>query len=103
MEAQARQANRSLQARGFVHAVDNLYTEEDVASFGDFEPVPCLRGQVRITKPEIVHSLPVSTGQRVHRTILPWYVGVQDLEKGTLDVEECDNWDSLCLLRFLIS
>ncbi|MCJ1463694.1 hypothetical protein MMC07_002303 [Pseudocyphellaria aurata] len=91
------QTDRPLQASGFVHIVDKLYTVEDVASFGDFEPVPCLRGQVRITKPEIVHSSPVFIGQRVHRTILPWYVGVQNLEKGTLDVEESDDWDSLCL------
>ncbi|MCJ1464768.1 hypothetical protein MMC07_003381 [Pseudocyphellaria aurata] len=103
VEARALQANRPLQASGFVHAVNELYTSEDVTSFGDFEPVPCLRGQVRITKPEAVHGSPVSTGQRARRTILPWYVGVQVLEKGTLDVEECDDWNSyvsrICVRR----
>ena len=98
VEARALQANRPLQASGVVYSVDDLYTGKDVASFGDFELVPCLRGQVRITKPEIVHDgSTVSTSRRVRRTILLWFVGVQDQEKGTLDMEECDTWDSLCL------
>lgn len=88
--------NQPLRVGGFVHDVDKLYTAEDVAAFGDFEHVPCLRGQVRITRPEIAHGSTASIGQRICRTILPWYVGVQDMEKGTLDVEECDDWDSLC-------
>ena len=51
---------------------------------------------MRITRPEIVHGSTASTGRRICRTVLPWYVGVQDMEKGTLDVKECDDWDSLC-------
>ena len=86
-----------LRVGGFVHDMDKLYTAEDVAAFGDFEHVPCLRGQVRVTKPEIVHGSTTSTGLRIRRTIMPCYVGVQDIEKGTPDVEECDDWDSLCL------
>ena len=84
---------------GFIYDVEELYTAEDVATFGDFEPVPCLRGQVRITRPEIVHGSMASTGCRICRTVLPWYVGVQDMEKGTPDVKECDDWDSLCRLH----
>ena len=84
---------------GFIHDVEELYTAEDIATFGDFEPVFCLRGQVRITRPEIVHGSTASTGRRIRWTVLPWYVGVQDMEKGTFDVEECDNWDSLCRLH----
>ncbi|MCJ1426662.1 hypothetical protein MMC29_004565 [Sticta canariensis] len=82
---------------GFVDDVDKLDIAEDVAVFGDFEHVPCLLGQVRVTKPEIVHGSTASTGLRIRRTILPWYVGVQDMEKGTLDVE--DPGPSVCLFR----
>ena len=69
MTARERPENQPLAAGGFVHNVDKLYTAEDVAAFGDFEPVPCLRGQVRITRPEIIHGSTASTGQRIRRTI----------------------------------
>ena len=66
--------------RGFAHSVEKLYTEQDAADFGEFELVPCLRGQVRITKPALIHGSTASTGQRTRRTILPWYVAVQNCQ-----------------------
>ena len=72
----------ALRAGGYIHDVEKLFATEDVDAFGDFEPVPCLRGQVRITRPEIVNGSTASTGQRIRWTILLWYVGVQDMEPG---------------------
>ena len=54
-----------------------VYNKQDERDFGSFEPVPCKAGQVRITQPHLPHGA-LGPAQGPRRTILPWYVRVQD-------------------------
>ena len=49
-------AGQSLRASGLVKDVADIYTKEDAARCGNFTPVPCKRGEVRVTRPEIIHG-----------------------------------------------
>ena len=60
-------------------------------------PVPCRQGEVRITKPEIIHgSTATAENSGRRRTILPWFVGVRD-DRSTLDCAEAESWGDLCV------
>ncbi len=76
---------------GHVHGLEKIYLKEDIAEYGDFVPVPCQRGGVRMTMPEILHGSTHNNGGVVRRTILPWFVAVSD-NGQTLDNEESDSW-----------
>ncbi len=41
---------------GDMTGLDGKYDKEDIVNFGDFVPVPCPRGAVRITMPAIAHG-----------------------------------------------
>ncbi len=70
-----------------------LYAAEDKEDFGRFVPVPCTRGSIRISRPEIVHgSTAVSTLRR--RTVFPWFTGIRE-DHDTLDNEESESWSEL--------
>ncbi|KAI9887442.1 MAG: hypothetical protein M1823_000779 [Watsoniomyces obsoletus] len=70
-----------------------VYTAEDKEEFGRFIPVPCTKGSIRISRPEIVHgSTAVSTLRR--RTIFPWFTGIRE-DHETLDNEESERWSEL--------
>ena len=79
---------------GRVHNVKPLWHPNDAAKYGDWTPVPCSRGDVRITKPELIHGSTDTTA--IRRTVLPWYMGVQPDGK-TLDTVESGTWDQLCI------
>jgi hypothetical protein len=79
---------------GRVHNVQPLWHAGDAAKYGHWTPVPCSRGDVRITKPELVHGSTDTTA--IRRTVLPWYVGLRSDGK-TLDTVESGTWDQLCL------
>ncbi len=80
---------------GFVLAITgDMFTRDDAHVLGvDWKTVPCKRGEVRITVPHLPHG---STGPATttRRTMLPWYVGVQDDEE-TLEVPEGGTWSDL--------
>ncbi len=76
---------------GHVHGLEKIYLKENIAEYGDFVPVPCQRGGVRVTMPEILHGSTHNGGGVVRRTILPWFVAVSD-NGQTLDNEESDSW-----------
>lgn len=78
----------------WVHDIGSLWTPQDAEKYGDFIPVPCMSGDVRVTQSEIIHGSTASTGNVPCRTIFPWFVGVQTKER-VLDVEECDDWSAL--------
>lgn len=79
---------------GRVHNVQPLWHSSDAAKYGDWTPVPCSRGDVRITKPELIHGSTETTA--IRRTILPWYMGVES-DGSTLDTAESGSWDQLCI------
>ena len=86
---------RGQETSGFVHRItDQMFTREDAAALGvDWKYVPCRRGEVRVTLPHIPHgSDGPSPGMR--RTMLPWFVGVQD-DDETLEVIEGGTWTEL--------
>ena len=88
---------RGAGTNGYVHSMDGLMLPADADKYGDFVPVVCNRGDARITMPEIPHgSTKMDTANTVRRTILPWFVAVQE-DDETLDNEESDCWSDLAL------
>jgi len=86
---------RGQETDGFVHRItEQMFTREDAEVLGvDWKRVPCRRGEVRVTLPHLPHgSDGPSTG--IRRTMLPWFVGVQD-DQETLDVVEGGTWSDL--------
>lgn len=86
---------RGQETDGFVHRItEQMFTREDSRVLGlDWRKVPCKRGEVRITTPHLPHGADgPSTGTR--RTMLPWFVGVQD-DHETLEVLEGGTWSEL--------
>lgn len=79
---------------GPVHDVDGKYTDSDVKEFGGFVPVPCRRGGVRISRPEILHGSTPSMVSRRRRTILPWFIGVSP-DGTSVDNPESDQVDAV--------
>ena len=82
-------------SNGYVHNMRKVYNKQDEADFGPFEPVPCKAGQVRITQPHLPHGAR-GPAQAARRTILPWYVRVQD-DNSTLEIVEAGTWEELSI------
>jgi len=95
----ARQWYADLQARkegnvtGFTTNCKSLYSPVDRAKYGDLVPVPCKKGDIRITLPEIIHgTTPRADGER--QVVLPWFTGIrEDLEH--LENEDCETWSEI--------
>ncbi|KAL8788068.1 MAG: hypothetical protein Q9195_007482 [Heterodermia aff. obscurata] len=77
-----------------IHDVSKLYNSTDMQAYGTYVPVPCQRGGIRVTRPEILHGSTKVAGKQPRRTILPWFVGVRD-DGVTLDNEESETWNDL--------
>lgn len=75
-----------------IHGLEKFWLPEHAKTYGDFMPVPCQRGDARITLPTIPHgSTPKNlTSQERRRTLLPWYVAVDEADER-LDNEESDS------------
>ncbi|KAG7007172.1 hypothetical protein G7Y79_00011g030700 [Physcia stellaris] len=87
-----------------IHGLEKLWTPEHAKTFGSFLPVPCQRGDARITLPTIPHgSTPnkLAPGER-RRTLLPWYVAV-DENDDKVDNEESDDWKTLASAHVSLS
>ena len=87
--------DRGQETDGFVHRItETMFTREDATVLGvDWKRVPCMRGEVRVTVPQLPHGAdgPATT---TRRTMLPWFVGLQeDLE--SLEVIEGGTWSDL--------
>lgn len=85
---------------GRVHEINSLWSAAAATKYGQFVPVPCAQGAVRITRPEIFHgSLATQNKPGTYtrrRTILPWFVGLQE-DRMTLDTAESDTWAELAI------
>ena len=62
---------------GASHSVDLIYSPEDAAIYGKFITVKCRRGDVRMTKAQIIHGS-TGKGMRVRRVVFPWLVGLEE-------------------------
>jgi len=70
-----------------------LYLPEDEKSFGSFVPQVCKPGDVRITRPEIIHgSTPNATIHR--RVIYPWFTGIRE-DHHTLEIPGQLSWSEV--------
>jgi hypothetical protein len=70
-----------------------LYTPADRKKYGEFQPVPCKRGDIRITLPQIPHgSSAKSDGRR--KVVFPWFTGIGE-DHETLDNPESEKWSQL--------
>ena len=84
--------NKKCQIQGSV----KVWTDHDEEIYGKFQPFPCGRGDARITMPTIPHGSTSnqldSSGRR--RTILPWYVAVDENDEW-LDVRESGSFGDI--------
>ena len=85
---------RGPEPNGLVTGLEKIWAPEDAKSFGDFVRVPCPRGGVRISRPELPHGSTANEDGSTRRTILPWFVGVSE-DGQTLDNTESDTWREL--------
>ena len=96
---QARQWYADLQARkegnvtGFTTNCKSLYSPADKAKYSDLVPVPCKKGDIRITLPEIIHGMtPRADAER--QIVFPWFTGIrEDLEH--LENVDCETWSEM--------
>jgi hypothetical protein len=71
----------------------NIYLPEDRQSFGPLVPVPCKRGAIRITRPDIMHGS-TSKARSRRRTLFAWFCGIRP-DHQTLDLEESETWSEV--------
>lgn len=71
----------------------NIYLPEDRESFGPLVPVPCKRGAIRITRPDIMHGSTSKANSR-RRTLFAWFCGIR-ADHETLDLEESETWSQV--------
>jgi hypothetical protein len=78
---------------GLVQRVEDLYTKEDSERYGEFVPVVCSVGDVRMTMGSMIHG---STGGciRRRRVVHPWLVGVNSDHDG-LEIGESGSWEEV--------
>jgi hypothetical protein len=86
---------RGQETSGFVHRItDQMFTPNDAKKLNvDWKRVPCRRGEVRVTLPHIPHGADGPTVS-TRRTMLPWFVGLQD-DGEALEVIEGGTWSDL--------
>lgn len=69
-----------------------IWSPEDAKHFDtDFTPFPCKAGDIRITSPLLPHGSTAMPKGGIRRTMLPWFVGIQD---NHIDMEtiEMGSW-----------
>ena len=86
---------RGQETSGYVHRItDQIFTKGDSEALGlNWKRVPCKPGDMRITLPSIPHGATGPT-TKLRRTMLPWFVGVQD-DENSLEVIEGGTWSDL--------
>ena len=85
-----RLVQRGTEPTGTTTNAVKLYLPEDEKSFGTFVPQVCSPGDVRITRPEIIHgSTPNATIRR--RVIYPWFTGIKE-DHNTLEIAGQLSW-----------
>ncbi len=89
----ARVKQRGKDTSGYTTNAKNTYPDADQKDFGKLDPVPCKRGAVRITMPEILHGS-TPTAKDVRRTIFNWPSGIR-ADHQTLDMEEAETWNEV--------
>ena len=86
----------------YIHSLKdkNIWSKEDAEKYGDFSPVVCKQGDVRITRPEIIHGSTAKGAPGKRRTILPWFVGISS-DGTTLDNPASESLEELTICHNL--
>jgi hypothetical protein len=71
----------------------HFYTHADEQRFGKLTAVPCKRGAIRITRPDMLHGSTPQADRR-RRTVFVWHCGIRE-DHETLDLEEAERWSEL--------
>ena len=72
----------------------DIFTAADKKKYGDFVPAVCGPGDIRISRPEIIHGSTANKDGKAdsHRLVVnPWFLGIQE-DHETLDIPECGTW-----------
>ncbi|KAI9777313.1 MAG: hypothetical protein M1839_008921 [Geoglossum umbratile] len=89
----ARVKQRGQDSSGYTTNTKKTYLPAGQQDFGRLIPVPCKRGAVRITMPEILHgSTPIA--KNIRRTLFNWPTGIH-ADHQTLDIEEAETWNQV--------
>jgi hypothetical protein len=81
----------------FVNRIQDkkIWSAEDAAHFGrDFEPVPCKAGDARISSPLLPHGSTSMPAKGIRRTLLPWFVAIQDNHED-METIEMGTWEEI--------
>jgi len=73
--------------------IKGLYTAADQQKYGALKPVPCRRGAIRITLPQIVHGSTAKSDSR-RKVVFPWFTGITE-DHETLDNPESETWSQV--------
>lgn len=86
---------RGKDTNGFVHRIStDVYSNDDIDFFGiDWTKQPCPRGGIRVTLPHLPHGAQ-GPSSCTRRTMLPWFVAVQD-DHEQLETVEAGTWSQL--------
>jgi hypothetical protein len=80
-------------ATGSTTDLKDLYTRADRKKYGEFQPVPCMRGDIRITLPQILHGSSAKSDCR-RQAVFPWFTGIGE-DHEALDNPESETWSQL--------
>ncbi|KAH0547757.1 hypothetical protein FGG08_000014 [Glutinoglossum americanum] len=89
----ARVKQRGQDSSGYTTNAKKTYLPVDQQDFGRLVPVPCKRGAVRITMPEILHGS-TPKAKNIRRTLFNWPTGIR-ADHQTLDMEEAETWNQV--------
>ena len=89
----ARVKGRGQDSSGYTTNAKKTYLPLDQKIFGKLVPVPCKRGGIRITRPDILHGS-TSKAERVRRTVFNWYSGICP-DHQMLDLKESETWSQV--------
>ena len=91
-------ANRIKDHRGNCMKTSDIYTKRDKERYGEPVPVICSPGDVRISRPKIMHGSGSSKtdgiAKRNRIVVNLWFVGIQ-ADHSTLDMPESGSWEFL--------
>lgn len=81
---------------GFVHRIEaSHWTKEDARALGtEWEKCICSPGEIRLSHPALPHGSTGPYAKQIRRTVLPWYVRIEE-DHHTLEVLESGTWEDL--------
>ena len=76
---------------------NDLYRVEDKEKYGNFVPAVCGPGDIRVSRPEIIHGSASGKDRKsggMRWVLNPWFVGIQS-DHETTDIPESRSWSTI--------